>query len=112
MVKPMVIIIGLDTMVLNNDEAENRHGIKPSYKKEKGFQPILMKWCRFIIDAIFRSGDKHSNHVDDAAKMVNGIVSLIRKHYREDVSIVIRLESGFFGQKLFEVFESLNIGHM
>jgi len=110
--KPVMILIGLDTMVMNNDEAEKRHGVKPTYKKEKGFQPIQMTWERFIIDAIFRSGDKHSNHGDDAAKMVKGIVALIRKHYREDVPIVIRLDSGFFDQKLFKVFESLQIGYI
>ena len=112
MVKPLMIIIGLDTMVMDNDEAEKRHGVKPTYKKEKGFQPIQMTWGRFIIDAIFRSGDKHSNHGDDAAKMIKGIGSLIRKHYREDVPIVIRLDSGFFDQKLFEVFASLQIGYI
>lgn len=111
-VKPMVIILGLDTMVMDNDEAEKRHGVKPTYKKEKGFQPIQMTWDRFIVDAIFRSGDKHSNHGDDAAKMVKGIVSLIRKHYREDVPIIIRLDSGFFDQRLFKVFESLHIGYI
>jgi len=111
-VNPMMILIGLDTMVMNNDEAEKRHGVKPTYKKEKGFQPIQMTWQRFIIDAIFRSGDKHSNHGDDAAKMVKGIVALIRKHYREDIPIVIRLDSGFFDQKLFKIFESLQIGYI
>jgi len=109
---PLMIIIGLDTMVMENDEARKRHGVRPTYKKEKGFQPIQMTWGRFIIDAIFRSGDKHSNHGDDAAKMVKAIVSLIRKRYREDVPIVIRLDSGFFDQKLFEVFESLGIGYI
>ena len=111
-VKPEMIIIGLDTMVMNNDEADKRHGVKPTYKKEKGFQPIQMTWGRFIIDAIFRSGDKHSNHGNDAARMVKGIVDLIRNHYREDVPIVIRLDSGFFDQKLFKVFESLQIGYI
>ena len=111
-VKPVVIVLGLDTMVMDNDEAEKRHGVKPTYKKEKGFQPLQMTWGRFIIDAIFRSGDKHSNHGDDVEKMVKGIVALIRKHYREDVPIVIRMDSGFFDQKLFKVFESLQIGYI
>ena len=30
----------------------------------------------------------------------------------EDVPIVIRLDSGFFDQKLFRVFESLQIGYI
>jgi len=111
-VKPLVIMLGLDTMVMDNDDAEKRHGVKPTYKKKKGFQPLQMTWGRFIIDAIFRSGDKHSNHGEDAAKMVKGVVSLIRKYYREDVPIVIRLDSGFFDQKLFKVFASLQIGYI
>ncbi len=111
-VKPMIIVLGLDTMVMDNDEALKRDGVKPTYKKVKGFQPLQMTWGRFIIDALFRSGDKHSNHSDDAEKMVRGIVELIRKHYREDVPIVIRLDSGFFDQKLFRLFESLQIGYI
>ncbi|RLB81408.1 MAG: hypothetical protein DRH17_09135 [Deltaproteobacteria bacterium] len=39
-------------------------------------------------------------------------VALIRKHYRQDVPIVIRLDSGFFDQKLFKIFESLQIGYI
>ena len=111
-VKPAVIMLGLDTMVMDNDEAEKREGVQPTYKKEKGFQPLQMTWGRFIIDAIFRSGDKHSNHSNDVEKMVRRIVEFIRKHYREDVPIVIRMDSGFFDQKLFKVFESLQIGYI
>jgi hypothetical protein len=110
--KPVVVVLGLDTMVMDNDEARKRHGVKPTYKKMKGFQPLQMTWERFIIDAIFRSGDKHSNHSNDVEKMVRGIVRLIRKHYQEDVPIVIRMDSGFFDQKLFRVFESLKIGYI
>ncbi len=110
--KPVVIILGLDTMVMDNDEAEKRQGVKPTYKKVKGFQPLQMTWGRFIIDAIFRSGDKHSNHANDVEKMVRHIVGLIWKHYREDVPIVIRTDSGFFDQDLFKVFESLKIGYI
>jgi len=89
-------MLGLDTMVLDNDEAVKRHGVKPTYKKVKGFQPLQMRWGRFIIDAIFRSGDKHSNHSNDVEKMIQRMVEFIRKHYHEDVPIVIRMDSGFF----------------
>lgn len=111
-VQPAAIVLGLDTMVMDNNEADKREGVKPTYKKEKGFQPLQLTWARFIIDAIFRSGDKHSNHSDDAEKMVRRIVELIRKHYRQDIPIVIRMDSGFFDQKLFELFESLDIGYI
>jgi len=110
--KPQVIVLGLDTMVMDNDEAHKRQGVKPTYKKVKGFQPLQMTWGRFIIDAIFRSGDKHSNHSDDAEKMVRHIVALIRKHYRDDVPIMIRMDSGFFDQELFRVCESLEVGYI
>lgn len=80
--KPAVIVCGLDTMVMDNDEAQKRHGVKPTYKKVKGFQPLQITWDRFVVDALFRSGHKHSNHADDAKKMIIGIVELIRRHYR------------------------------
>jgi hypothetical protein len=111
-VQPAAIVLGLDTMVMDNNEADKREGVKPTYKKEKGFQPLQLTWARFIIDAIFRSGDKHSNHSDDVEKMVRQIVELIREHYRQDIPIVIRMDSGFFDQKLFEVFESLELGYI
>ena len=109
---PALILLGLDTMVMNNDEALKRHGVKPTYKKVKGFQPLQLTWGRFIIDAIFRSGDKHSNHSNDAEKMLRNIVGLIRKHYSEEVPIVVRMDSGFFDQKLLAVLESLQIGYI
>jgi hypothetical protein len=71
-----------------------------------------MTWGRFIVDALFRSGDKHSNHANDAEKMVRRLIGKIRKHYRADVPIIIRLDSGFFDQKLLEVFESLKVGYI
>jgi hypothetical protein len=69
-------------------------------------------WGRFVVDAVFRGGDKHSNHSDTVQKMVRHVVRKIRKHYRADVPIVIRLDSGFFDQKLFQCFEQLKIGYI
>ena len=83
-VKPEVIILGIDTMVMDNDEAMSREGVEPTYKKEKGFQPLQMTWDRFIVDAIFRSGDKHSNHGTDVEKMVRRMVTFIRKEYNSE----------------------------
>ena len=34
--KPKVIMLGMDTMVLDNDDALKRHGVQPTYKKVKG----------------------------------------------------------------------------
>jgi hypothetical protein len=109
---PKIVILNIDTMVMNNDDAKNRHGVKPTYKKIKGFQPLQMTWGRFIIDAVFRGGDKHSNHSDTVEKMVRHVVNLIRKQYDPNIPIIIRLDSGFFDQKLFNLFEKLGIGYI
>jgi hypothetical protein len=110
--KPKLIELFLDTMVMDNDDAERRHGVQPTYKKRKGFQPLQLIWGRFIIDMVFRGGKKHSNHGDTAEKMVRHMVRKIRKKYRTEVPIIIKLDSGFFDQKLFEVFEELDIGYI
>ena len=109
---PPVVILGIDAMVMDNDEAHVRHGVEPTYKKVKGFAPLQMTWGRFLIDAVFRGGKKHSNSGNSVEHMVRHVVTLIRKHYRSDVPIVLRLDSGFFDQKLFELFEELGIGYV
>lgn len=87
--KPSVIELGIDTMVMDNDDAECRHGVKPTYKKKKGFQPLQMNWGKFFVDAVFRGGNKHSNHGDTVQKMIFHIVSRIRK----DTALMSRLLS-------------------
>ena len=109
---PDVIELGIDTMVLDNDDADCRHGVKPTYKKKKGFQPLQMNWGRLIVDAVFRGGDKHSNHGTTVEKMIQHMVAKIRKKYREDVAIIILMDSGFFDQKIFELCERLGIGYV
>jgi len=54
--KPDMIKIGIDTMVLDNNDANQREGVEPTYKKVKGFQPLQLYWGRYLIDAIFRNG--------------------------------------------------------
>ncbi len=110
--RPDIIELGIDTMVMDNDDAVCRQGVKPTYKKKKGFQPLQMNWGRFIVDAVFRSGDRHSNHGDTVQKMILHIVIMIRRHYRWDVPIIIRMDSGFFDQKIFKRCEALQIGYI
>ena len=110
--QPELIELGIDTMVMDNDDAKCRHGVKPTYKKKKGFQPLQMNWGRLIVDAVFRGGDKHSNHGDTVQKMIRHIVIKIRKQYRQGVPIIIRMDSGFFDQKIFELCEKLKVGYV
>ncbi|PID39923.1 MAG: hypothetical protein CR984_05885 [Proteobacteria bacterium] len=110
--QPDVIELGIATMVMDNDDSKCRHGVKPTYKKKKGFQPLQMNWGRLIVDAVFRSGDKHSNHGDTVLKMIRYMVLEIRCEYRGDVPIIIPMDSGFFDQKIFELCETLHVGYV
>ena len=42
--QPKVVILDLDVMVLENDEANSREGVTPTYKKVKGFAPLQKVW--------------------------------------------------------------------
>jgi hypothetical protein len=110
--QPQVVVLGLDTMVMDNDEARKRHGVEPTYKKVNGFQPLQLTWEGLIIDAVFRGGSKHSNHGDTALKTVRHIVRFIRKHFGAEMPIIMRLDAGFFDQELFQGFEELRIGYI
>ena len=107
---PEVIELTLDTMVMDNDEAEKRHGVEPTYKKKKGFQPLQMIWKGRLIDAIFRGGKKHGNYGGTVLNMVTDLVRLIREKYSKSVPIVLRVDSGFFDGVNFSGFNKLDIG--
>jgi hypothetical protein len=76
--KVRVVVLTLDTMVMANDDALQREGCDPTYKKVKGFQPLQLIWEGKIVDAIFRRGKRHSNYGHDVEKMIRSIVNLIR----------------------------------
>ena len=97
-------------MVMDNNDAVKRHGVQPTYKKVKGFQPLQLNWKGYFVDAVFRGGKKHSNDGDTVQKMIIHTVKQIRKHYSKDVPIILRCDSGFFDQKLFRCFRGLDIG--
>jgi len=107
--QPELIEITIDTMVMDNNESQRREGVEPTYKKVKGFQPLHAIWSGKIVDAVFRNGKKSGNCGDTVANMVQGLVKLIRSKYNSDVTIVIRLDAGFFDQKLFRAFDKLGI---
>jgi hypothetical protein len=111
--KPTLVILDLDTMVMDNHEARKRHGVAPSYKGVKGFQPLQLVWGRVVIDAVLRGGDHHGNGGDTAARMVTRAVDKIRARYSPSVAIIIRHDAGFFDQHLFELYEEkLEIGYI
>jgi len=99
--QPSIIEIGVDTMVLDNNGALKREGCKPTYKNKLGFQPLQFTWNHIMIDAIFREGDKHSNHGKDVVNSLRRIVNLIRTEYKIDVPIIVKMDSGFFADENF-----------
>lgn len=110
--KPGVVVLGIDTMVMDNSESDVRHGVQPTYKRGvKGFQPLQVTWGRFVIDAVFRGGSKHSNHGDTVSKSITHLVHFIRTRYR-DAPIIIRMDAGFFDQKLMAHMETLAVGYI
>jgi hypothetical protein len=109
--RPEIIFLGIDTMVMDNDEAKKREGVKRTYKKVKGFHPLQMTWDRFIIDAVFRGGTKHGNSGEVVPQMVRRVVREIRSGYRVDVPIIVRIDGGFFDQDLFDEFDELGVGY-
>jgi hypothetical protein len=108
--KPEVIDLTIDTMVMDNDEAHKREGAQPTYKNKKGFQPLQIIWRNKIVDAIFRGGKKHSNYGNAVVNMVTGLVKAIRREYSETVTIILRMDSGFFDEKNLLAFDKMGIG--
>src|SRR6516165_3575611 len=110
LVQPRVVVLTLDTMVMDNDEAVKREGCDPTYKKVKGFQPLQLIWEGKIVDAIFRRGKRHSNYGQDVAKIIKAIVNLIRTRYDATVPIIFGIDSGFLDEKNFALVDQLKVG--
>ena len=106
---PLIIFLGIDTMVMDNDDSKKKEGCEPTYKKKKGFQPLHISWGTFLIDVLFRNGKAHSNHGTDYIDRVTAIVELIRKRYSSNVPIILCADSGFADQKAFDYFDTINI---
>lgn len=110
--QPDCVVLGLDVMPMDNDQAKVREGVEVTYKKRKGFAPLQMTWNRRIVSCRLRPGDVHSLGRNDAEAMIRRAVQLIRSRYRKDVAIVIRLDGGFMSERLFQVMEELEIGYV
>ena len=107
---PQVIVICLDTMVMDNDEAEKRQGCRPTYKKVKGFHPLHFIWNGFIINALFRRGNANNNTGKQVIAELRRVVEGIRANYSRDVTIIVRLDAGFFDKDFFAACDDLGIG--
>lgn len=107
---PEVIVICLDTMSMDNDQAEKRDGCAPTYKKVKGFHPLHLIWNGFIVNALFRRGNANANTSQQVIAELRRTVEGIRTNYRRDVTIIVRVDAGFFDQDFFAACNDLGIG--
>ena len=103
--KPPYIILDVDTVVFDNNDAQCREGVSWTYKKVKGFQPLMVKWNGFVVSSRFRPGKVVGNHGSEVEEMLKETIGLIRINYRKDVPVIVTFDSGFFDQKLMTFFE-------
>lgn len=102
--QPKLIILFGDSVVFDNNDAEKRQGVEPTYKKKKGFQPMQLSWGPYVVDALFRAGNVHCNHGSDFMKAVGRLIRAIRTRYK-DVPIILLTDSGFMDDQNFRFFE-------
>jgi len=108
--RPESVELGIDTMVLDNDEAQQREGVGPTYKKVKGYQPLHLTWQGKIVDVLFRGGTVSGNHGNGVVNMIRRNVDIIRKALGPSVAIVIRVDAGFFDEAIVEACNALGVG--
>jgi hypothetical protein len=108
--KAPYIKLDLDTVVFENDSSQTREGCSVTYKRVKGFQPLMIKWNGYVVAAQFREGKAHSNHGDDALNMISHVVSVVRKAV--SVPIVLTADGGFFDQEIMKCCEKLKVGYI
>jgi len=105
---PEFIEMYIDVMILNNNDAKKREGVEATYKKVLGYQSLHLGYKGSIVDSMFRTGSKHSNHEDDAYELIKRNVHLIRSEYR-NVPIVVKMDAGFFDKDLYDALDRLGV---
>lgn len=108
--KPNAVFLDVDTVVFDNDSSECKEGCEPTYKKVKGFQPLMIKWDGFVVANSFRPGNFHGNHGDEVRVILKQVIEIIRETLGETVPVIITFDSGFFDQKIMEMLEKLEVG--
>ena len=106
---PKVIILGLDTMVLDNNDAKKRAGVSCTYKKVLGFHPLHIYWNGLIVNLAFHEGSQSPNHDNDLFQSLEQTVNEIRAHFKKEVPIIVVADAGFFDQKFFQLMDDLEV---
>lgn len=110
-VRPEVIFLGLDSMVMNNDDASCRQGVDSTYKRCLGYHPLQLTWMGMIIDGMFRRGNRGTHEFENTVSMLERTVRLIRAELGENIPIIIRMDAGYCDEKLMVYLnEELKVG--
>lgn len=107
-VQPRMIVLDIDNMVMENDEAAR---YRAHVQEGQVFQPLQITWGRLVVDAVFRGGSKHSNAGDAVANAVRHLVSRIRTQQGSDMPIVVRGQRAS-STRSSQRFEDLEIGYI
>ncbi len=110
--QPEVVLLNVDTMVMDNDDAQKREGVEPTYKKVKGFQPLQFSWGPHVVDAILRGGSKHGNSGTIVASTLTRLVKLIREVLGDSVPIIVLMDAGFMDDGIYARLEELDVGYV
>ncbi|MBF0197029.1 MAG: IS1380 family transposase [Planctomycetes bacterium] len=106
---PSVVEFSVDSMVMNNDEAKKRQGVRCTYKKVKGYHPMQIVWNGMIIDAIFRSGNTPTNEIGKTLAMIERLISRVRQDMGDNTTIVIRLDGGYYDKRIMDYLDRENV---
>ncbi len=107
--KPKIVILGIDTMVLDNNDAKKREGVSPTYKKVNGYHPLHIYWKNYVVNMAFHEGSEAPNHDNDLFDSIEATVKIIRKKYNHKIQIIVVSDCGFSDQKYFNFMDSLKV---
>ncbi len=107
--KPEVIILGADTMVLDNNDAKTREGVNITYKLVKGYHPLFIYWGSFIVNMVFHEGKDHPNHNNDFFQALRKTIRTIRKEYDKEKPILVLSDTGFYDEKYFQEMDEQKV---
>ena len=110
--QPDVVLLNVDTMIMDNDDAQQREGVEPTYKQVKGFQPLQLSWGPYLADAILRGGSKHGNCGTTVASTLTRVVRLIREALDPRTPIIVLMDAGFMDEGIFSRLEELDVGYV
>ena len=106
---PDKVVLFLDSCVYDNDGSKCRGGVKSTYKNKKGYHPINLIWRGLYVDTVFQRGDYSTNHDSVAITMLQEIVPLIHEALGDKVQIIVRMDGGYYDQKIFAACDELSI---